>query len=390
MKSEFSQDRVIRIKTNNFARWTLILFGLAFVFLSGIPLSTGVSEIRSAISSSDWIETSCIIEQSGVQSHPSKDKKSTTYSVLIRYAYEWKGTKYIGNQYNFSSGSSSDYDSKVQVTEQYHAGSKSLCHVNPQAPEQAVLSKSVDRGSWIITAMGVLFCLIGFGSIIGGLSFKNKYLNLSKPRVPTSLRVAEKPLHELLFILPLAGIGGLFAITLFIHLVQHYREYERPYLIIVPIFILIGSAMVVYAAWLLKKSFGPKPTLIMPSVIYLGETVSLTWKLEGDLSRVNGLGISLQCMRRHRIHRRGRAITAESFTKGVNIIWERDSSVASSGQLTFTVPCEGPPTGKKYLDIFWRMTLMIFGPGKSPQTWTFDVVVVEAENPATISTDGSR
>ncbi len=158
-----------------------------------------------------WDQTPCRVEQSqGVATDDG-------YALEILYSYEYAGRPYTATTVSRDGGSSSDYAEVQRLVDRFAASSEAICYVNPEAPDEAVLTHG---GFWMILflPLPLVFVLIGGGGII--LTWKTKLTPDSKSERTKSK--ATKALRG-------AGVG-FFAIFLVIGLVVFWFLGARPLL----------------------------------------------------------------------------------------------------------------------------------------------------------------
>lgn len=95
-----------------------------------------------------WTQVPCRILQCQITthvSHGSHGSTSTTYSLTLAYAYLVGDRTYQSNDYDFTVGSTSDYNWWAAGMSRFKPGTLSVCYVNPQDPRQAVLVRDFDH-----------------------------------------------------------------------------------------------------------------------------------------------------------------------------------------------------------------------------------------------------
>ena len=107
--------------------------------------------------------TPCQVLRAEVRSHDSDD--GTTYSVYILYQYEFNGQTYKSDRYEFVGGSSSGYQGKARVVEQYQAAANPVCYVNPNNPSEAVLKRGF-HAKLLLALFPLPFLLVGVGGLV--------------------------------------------------------------------------------------------------------------------------------------------------------------------------------------------------------------------------------
>ena len=124
-----------------------ILFCLGLLFIiDGDPVS-------KVLAARKWVETPCLITSSEVQSH-----SGGTYSAEIAYSYRVDGREYVSESYSTEEGqSSSGYDGKQALVDRYPPGTKTICYVNPQDPNNAVINRGYPESLlWGLVPLGFM------------------------------------------------------------------------------------------------------------------------------------------------------------------------------------------------------------------------------------------
>lgn len=125
-----------------------------------------IAPVLRARAAQDWQAKPCKIETSEVATveHRSwsnrRSTTSTSYRANLVYLYDLGGHEHRGNQYNFSSNETYDYSSRANIVNQYHVGNKATCYVNPDDPDDAVLSCSYDN-NYLLEAVPLILMMIG-------------------------------------------------------------------------------------------------------------------------------------------------------------------------------------------------------------------------------------
>jgi len=289
-----------------------VVFGLLFVipglliiyFLSVRPLL----KVRDA---KNWERAPAVVLSSSVQTHRGSD--STTYSIQIEYEYELEGRTRRSDRYNFVGGSSSGYDSKKRVVDQYPAGHRFEAYVNPRNPGEAV----IDPGfNWFFAAMfafGAVFALAGtavaVSSLRGGASRRSPAGRGagSDPNLPAPQEhdgrgnILLKPETG-----PWAKVAGMLFITLFwngivsvflLQAVNGWRSGNGEWfltLFLIP-FVLVGLGFLLGFFYALLAAFNPRVLLLLsPGSPRPGDTFSLDWEFLGSTNRLRNFTIVLE------------------------------------------------------------------------------------------------
>ena len=250
----------------------------------------------------DWNAVPCTVVSSRVQSHSSDD--GTTYSVDILYAYEVHGRELRANRYHFMGGSSSGYDGKAQIVAQYPPGAKSICYVNPEDANDAVLHRGFTPVMWVGLFPGV-FLVIGIAGMLGkiGPAAAGRKIDFVSQRTQPGEAMVLKPsasplakfLGGLIFSLFWNGIVSVFVV----HVVQLWRSGrggEKWFLTLFLIpFVLIGIGMVFFTIHSFWGLFSPRVRLrLSQASVGPGESVELSWEFAGSADKVRDLRLQLE------------------------------------------------------------------------------------------------
>ena len=119
-----------------------LLAGLGFLFVICIRPAWKSLEARS------WVEVPCVIQSSEVGSH--RDSDGTTYSVKIRFKYWYDDVEYESDRYQFLKMSSSGRKGKAAIVKKYPPGAETVCFVDPDNPEDAVIYRGLPSMMWFI------------------------------------------------------------------------------------------------------------------------------------------------------------------------------------------------------------------------------------------------
>lgn len=136
-----------------------------FIFFTVLPF-WNIYQARS------WSATPCTITQSQVETHSDSD--GDTYSIDIRFTYQYKGKRYNSDRYRFAPpGSSSGYSGKRKVVAGYPVDSKQTCYVDPDEPHRAVLNRGLTGALWL-GLFPLPFMAVGYVVLYAGLTGKLK------------------------------------------------------------------------------------------------------------------------------------------------------------------------------------------------------------------------
>lgn len=326
----------------------MLLGGGLFVWLSGYPILHW-QEAQS------WTETSCTILSSEV--YESSDSDGSTYGIAIRYAYFFEGKEYDANRYNFFGGTSSGRANKQAVVDQYPAGSKAVCYVNPENPEDVVLSRAWTN-AYLVGCFGLLFFFAGLAVAIGMLrtarNMPKRIAGSSAGSVTYSTggyvgTVDSQPQELKSSVNPKQTLIGALVFTIIWYLVLGGVSWAFfkdglgwdsliPALILGVMLLggLIGVAGVVKG---FLGLWNPRVRLGMaPGALQLGATVALKWELDGDATRLQSLRILLQGTERA-TYRRGTNTSTDSAVFDKIVVAETTTvSDMRVGQIEFLMP----------------------------------------------------
>jgi uncharacterized protein DUF3592 len=260
------------------------------------------------LASRSWPVLSCRVLASQVRSHPGDE--STTYSADILYTYSVGGREYESNRYDFLGGSDSDSAGKEAIVERYPAGARVVCFVNPEDPNEAVLSRD-----WSVF---YLIGLVPLAMVACGVFGLVKLLQGGAPPSPAArpawlptpqgeagpeafgpleLRPRQGPLGRFFGTLFVAafwnGITGVFVWQIAASFRQGSPEWGAA--LFISIFVLIGLALLVAIPYSFLALWNPRPHLTLArGALRLGETVDLAWRFTGRPGRIGRLRITLE------------------------------------------------------------------------------------------------
>lgn len=114
-----------------------------------------------------WPEVPCQILQAELEERQANELLPVEYRVRVLYGYEWNGERMTGDRWKLRG---SPWSNKREVVEKdlegFVAGSQSVCRVNPEHPEIAVL-EGESRGPGYSLWFPMLFVVGGLGVVIG-------------------------------------------------------------------------------------------------------------------------------------------------------------------------------------------------------------------------------
>jgi hypothetical protein len=340
-------------------------YGLAalfavFAIAGGIMLyPLGIRPIAKTVAAESWATTPCKVLRAEVRSHDSDD--GTTYSICILYQYEFNGQTYKSDRYDFVGGSSSGYQGKARVVEQYRAAANPVCYVNPDDPSEAVLKRGF-HAKLLLALFPLPFLLIGVGGLAA--TWRGKIVTDDKTTKPwiaqrsvrasdglATGRVADggrevlrpkfsakaKFLGVTLIAVFWNGIISIFVAGL----VNDFR-YGHPswfgLLFMLP-FVVVGVALVGGVVYQFLAIFNPRPTLALSSsVIPLGGAAELTWSFSGRAGRIGEFTVMLRGVEEARYRKGTSTYTDRNTFYEMELYRTSDPSEIAAGQVGFVIP----------------------------------------------------
>jgi hypothetical protein len=340
-------------------------YGLAalfavFALVGGIMLyPLAIKPIAWTIAAESWTPTPCQILRAEVRSHDSDD--GTTYSVSILYQYEFQGQTYKSDRYEFVGGSSSGYQGKARVVEQYRAAANPICYVDPGHPSQAVLKRGL-QAKLLLALLPLTFLLIGIGGLVatrrGRTALDDQTVKSWLGRQPAkasdglaTLRVADggrealKPQFsaQAKFIgVTVVAVFWNGIVSIFVSsTIGGFRHGDPSWfgmLFLLP-FVAIGLGLIAGAAYQFLAIFNPRPTLeLSSSTLPLGAAAELTWSFSGRTSRISEFVVTLRGVEEARYRKGTSTYTDRNTFYEMEIYRTSDPNEIAAGQVGFVVP----------------------------------------------------
>ncbi len=335
------------------------LFALFAIVGGALLYPLGIKPIAKTIAAESWVATPCQVLRAEVRSHDGDD--GTTYSVYILYQYEFRGQTYKSDRYEFIGGSSSGYQGKARVVEQYRAAPNLVCYVNPDNPFEAVLKRGF-RARLLLVLIPLLFLLIGVGGLVPALRGKTPTSDETTPpwAAPrragasydlTMLRVTEdgravltprfSPKAKFIGMVVLAVLGnGFLALFTWSPISSIIRGHPNWFgLLFVSPLIAIGVGLVGGALYHGLAMFNPFPTLeLSSSTVPLGGAAELQWSFSGRTSRIEELTVTLRGIEQARYRKGTSTYTDRSTFYETELYRTSDPNEIASGQVGFIMP----------------------------------------------------
>ena len=383
-------------------------FGLFFLVGAGLFYFIFVRPVGRIIAARSWQETPCTIVSSSVGE--SSDSDGTTYRVDITFAYTAGGVERQSHRYDFSEGSSSGYDGKKAVVDRYPAGSRTICYVDPENPELAVLNRDFSAG-YLIGLFPLIFLFVGLGGLIWAVPWrgekgegrKSKALKKAvvtpdgstvsvAPAVsPFGVEIpadASSPAELKPQATPVAKFFGMLVLALFwngivsVFAWQVYKGWRTGdpdgclTAFLTP-FLLIGLALIYGFFRQFLVLFNPRPHLTLsPRSPVAGETAWLQWRLSGRAAGVKRLKITLEG-REEATYRRGTDTHTDRHTfASVLVIDTTEPYEMASGSSAVLLPADAVPSFKAtHNKIMWTLKVVAEIPGWPDSDDDFEILV---------------
>lgn len=292
-----------------------------------------VRPFLKSVAAQKWPETPCTILSSEVGSHRGS-KGGTTYSIDIRYRYEFQGTTRESEAYDFLESSSSGYDGKAAVVEQYPVGSVKVCYVNPRDPAEAVLDRGFHAG-YLFGLFGLLFVAVGGG----GFFFMLRPVKarpakgsgpLAIPAGAATLKPSTTPGCRLAIAVVVALFwNGIVSVFLFSGMDG------CGYVFLIP-FVLVGLGLLAWVGYQFLALFNPRPELVVSAgAVKVGGSFDLQWRLRGRVNKLTSFKITLEG-REEATYRRGTKTTTEKVVFTTLVLHGND--VKAEGRVNVVIP----------------------------------------------------
>ncbi len=362
------------------SRYAVAALFAVFALVGGALLyPLGIKPIAKTIAAESWIATPCQVLRAEVRNHDSDD--GTTYSVYILYQYEFQGQTYKSDRYEFVGGSSSGYQGKARVVEQYQTAANPICYVNPDNPFEAVLKRGF-HAKLLLVLFPLFFLLIGVGGLVPALRGKTPTNDeQSRPWTAprragassdlTVLRVTEggravltprfSPKAKFIGMTILALLGNGF-LALFtwgpVSSLLHGHPNWLGLLFVSPL-IAIGVGLIGAAAYHGLAMSNPRPTLeLSSSTVPLGGATELRWSFSGRTSRMDELTVTLRGIEQARYSKGTSTYTDRKTFYETELCRTSNPNEIASGQVGFLMP---PDTIHSFEaennQILWRLDI---------------------------------
>jgi hypothetical protein len=337
-----------------------LVTGLAFLLVFLLP---AIKVLRAQ----GWEAVDCEILESRVATASGGD----TFSIEVRYRYEFGGQSYEGDRYEFMGGSSSGYDDKREVVDAMPAGSATTCYVDPKSPESAVIYRGF---TWIylFALLPLVFVALGAGGMAWALGKRKakrqqglapvltpggepseslagfrEVDEWSVPVVtsgPVELEESLSPVAKLV----LGTIVALFwngIVSVFLwQLWQSWRAGQGidgcMAVFLLP-FVLIGLLLLLGIPYSFLALANPRPKLTLSrAAIPLGGTAQLQWRFSGSAERLESMRIFLEGVEKATYRRGTDTHTDTEVFATLELVERQRGMPMSSGSATIEIPAD--------------------------------------------------
>jgi hypothetical protein len=325
------------------------IFALFAVVGGAMLYPLGIKPIARTIDARDWRPTACKVLRAEVRSHAGD--KGTTYSVDILYEYTFNGRSYTCGRYDFIGGSSSGYERKARIVEQYRATAQPICYVNPKNPSEAVLKRGF-HAKLLLALFPLPFLLIGLGGMVCVLRGRKDGGGFTAALNPQTSALASDPSSQ--FRRDDAGsavltprfsaraklIGAILIAAFWNGIISIFvAGAGRFTLIFLLPFLAVGVGLIGLVVYQFLALFNPRPTLHLSSrTVPLGGAAELRWSFAGQTSRIRELTVTLRGVERATYRKGTSTCTDESTFYEVELYRTLNSAEIASGQVGFVLP----------------------------------------------------
>lgn len=355
-------------KTKQAPTGCLLIFGaiffgaglLVFFVTAGRPMWRMANALA-------WRETPCVIIQSGLDLRKDSDG-DTMAKVAVQYRYVVAGRSYTGTRFDFNEVNSGKSRRKQTIVEGLRVGTQTVCYVNPERPEEAVLRRGPSVEMW-----WGLFCVpfLGMGAFIIYAALSERKPKDGAISRGARMRQAGSGLQgegtgELrVQQSPLLAFFGLLIFTLIWDGVVFWMVREKlvtggkggPPWFFPIVFGFFGVLMIWGVLYQFLRLFSPRIRLVVnPPAVRLGERLRVRWEFAGSARRVRKLAIKLTATEQATYARGTDSVTDRSCFFEVPVLETTDSITIAGGEAEVEVPAGLVPTFKtKHNAIEWAL-----------------------------------
>lgn len=175
------RKRLTRRVKNGLSGAFMMLFGAPFLCIGAWHCA---EQIKERVRIDDYVPVPAKVISSKLESHRHHGRRShgVTYSVAVRYEYEYGGRKYESDRYSASQISSNNYARHKAEAARFRPGEVTTAYVLPYEPETSVLVRAEGKDFASALAFGIVFGFAGIGIVLGGAYMLAKSLAGAKTK----------------------------------------------------------------------------------------------------------------------------------------------------------------------------------------------------------------
>jgi len=323
-----------------------LFFSIFFLAGSGFGWMMLAQPLMKIKKSESWSKIPCTIVSSKIKE--SRGDKSTTYKVDITFRYKFKGIKHVSGSYDFMTGSDSGYSFKRKIVNRYPVGKSTSCYVNPEDPDEAVISREFNRPWWLVL-LPLVFIIVGLGGIIATLTKKKKAKHVYTPHddfnnnYETTLKMKSSPLKNLIgmifFALIWNGIVSIFVVKAVGSWSSNNVEWLLSFFMLP--FVFVGIATIAGVFYFFIALFNSKVVVTISNPRpQLGEKVTLSWKIVNS-GTVETLAMTLKAEELATYQSGGKnnnTRTRKSAFESIKLLETNSKETIHIGRTEFTIP----------------------------------------------------
>jgi hypothetical protein len=224
--------------------------------------------------------------------------------------------------------------------EEYPPGKNTFCYVNPEMPNQAVISRDFSSSMLAAVIFPLVFTLFGFLPLF--FVFKKKNINIIPSGSQGSevvLKPKSSPFVRLIGITIVALIwNGIIIIPLS---EIYYGKGETCLTIFMIPFVIGGIGLIISVIYYFLCLFNPRPKLILSSSpVPMGKEVTIWWKISGSTYVLKDFHIYLEGREEATYARGTTSVTDKEIFSIINIIDTENPEYMKEGSAKFTIPSD--------------------------------------------------
>ena len=341
-------------------KWVLLFMGVIFTLVGGVLFYVlFILPMLRIEEAKSWEPVDATVLSSEVLTHYGDD--GNTYSIEIAYEYQVEGRLLRGNRYQFMGGSSSGYQGKRAVVEQYPVGKEITIYVNPAEATESVINREFTSEMWFGLIPLVFFgsgLLMLFGSFFVSGTKDQEWLpeavepahlgapsalpHHSPPGSGGELQRSASPMGKLIGTLFFAVFwNGLVSVFLFIAIKSHREGNPEWFLTVFLIpFVLVGLGAIGGVFYFILALFNPHPVVHASTTSpALGEGMTINWSFKGRGERISKLTFSLVA-EESATYRRGTNTVTDTHTLFEQTLLETSHpmEIMRGGRFEATIP----------------------------------------------------